>query len=287
MTERQKSLILIHSSVLLFGLTGLFAKAIVLPAQYIVLGRVFFASLFMGILFIFTKKNICLRSAADYIILFFLGALLALHWFSFFFSVKLSTVAIGLLTFSSYPLFVTFLEPILFHEKIRPLDIISSIVIVIGVAFIVPSFDISDSVTGGVLWGMVCAVTYAVLSLYNRKLVSEYDGTVVAFYEQASAALVLLPILVIFKRPSASPVDLGLLILLGVVFTAAAHSMFISGMRFVRAQTAGVIAGLETVYGVIAAAVLLGEAPSIKEIIGGILILGAAFVSTIFSSKDK
>lgn len=85
MTERQKSLILIHSSVLLFGLTGLFAKAIVLPAQYIVLGRVFFASLFMGILFIFTKKNICLRSAADYIILFFLALCLRCIGFPFSF----------------------------------------------------------------------------------------------------------------------------------------------------------------------------------------------------------
>ncbi len=285
--EQQKSLLLIHTSVLLFGLTGLFAKAITIPTQYIVLGRVFFAALSMGIFFLLSRKDIRLSSKADAASVFILGLVLAAHWFSFFISVKISTVAIGLLAFSTYPLFVAFFEPVLFHERFRPCDLAAAFVILIGVAFIVPSFDLGNNITVGILWGMASSVTYAVLSLYNRKLVARYNGAVVAFYEQASAAIAMLPMLFLFSRPEVTAKDWGLMILLGVVFTGMAHSMFISGMKYVRAQTAGVISGLETVYGVAAAALVLGEVPSAKEAAGGALILGAALFSTLFASKGK
>ena len=81
--------------------------------------------------------------------------------------------------------------------------------------------------------------------------------------------------------------DWGLIALLGVVFTGLAHSLFIGGMKTVRAQTAGIIASMETVYGIASAAVILGEIPSGREILGGCIILGAAFCSTMLSSKEK
>lgn len=80
--------------------------------------------------------------------------------------------------------------------------------------------------------------------------------------------------------------DWGLLVLLGVVFTGVAHSLFIGGMKHVRAQTAGIIASLETVYGIISAALLLGEIPSLRELAGGAIILGTAAYSTLRSSKE-
>ena len=115
MDMRKKSLLEIHVAVLLFGLTGLFGKFVNLPAQYIVLGRVFFASVTMGLFFLVVKKQIRLRNLQDYVIVILLGMLLAFHWTAFYKSVQVSTVAIALLTFSAYPIFVTFLEPIFFN----------------------------------------------------------------------------------------------------------------------------------------------------------------------------
>ncbi|MFR6714479.1 MAG: EamA family transporter [Dorea longicatena] len=46
------------------------------------------------------------------------GVVMAIHWSSFFQSIQTSSVAIGTITFSTFPLFLTFLEPLLFHEKI-------------------------------------------------------------------------------------------------------------------------------------------------------------------------
>ena len=57
-------------------------------------------------------------------------------------------------------------------------------------------------------------------------------------------------------------------------------------MKHVRAQTAGIIASLESVYGIISAALILGEIPSLRELVGGAVILGTAAYSTLMSSKE-
>ena len=285
MDVRTRNLVEIHLSVVLFGLTGLFGKFISLPAPHIVLGRVFFASVSMGLYFFFRKKDVRLARGADYAAMAAVGAVLALHWTAFYLSVKLSTVAIGVLTFAAYPIFVTFLEPFFFREKLRGADVIAAFVMFGGVLLVVPSTGAGPDMTAGMIWGMVGSVSYAVMSLLNRKFVSRYEGSVVAFYEQGTAALLMLPIL-LFDRPHASSLDWALLAVLGVVLTGVAHSLFISGMRSVRAQTAGVIASLESVYGIASAALLIGEFPTLRELAGGAVILGTAFVSTLRSSRE-
>ena len=285
MEVRTRNLVEIHLSVVLFGLTGLFGKFISLPAPHIVLGRVFFASVSMGLYFLFRKKDVRLARAADYAAMAAVGAVLALHWTAFYLSVKLSTVAIGVLTFAAYPIFVTFLEPFFFREKLRGADVLAAFVMFGGVLLVVPRTGAGPDMTSGMRWGMVGSVSYAVMSLLNRKFVSRYEGSVVAFYEQGTAALLMLPIL-LFDRPHASALDWALLAVLGVVLTGVAHSLFISGMRSVRAQTAGVIASLESVYGIASAALLIGEFPTLRELAGGAVILGTAFVSTLRSSRE-
>ena len=100
-----------------------------------------------------------------------------------------------------------------------------------------------------------------------------------AFYQDFFACIFLLPFVLV------SPViitksDWGLLILLGVVFTAFAHTLFIRSMKNIKAQQASIIVSLEPVYGIIFAVLLLSEIPSLRTVIGGILILGAAFYTT-------
>lgn len=285
MDKRLGGLLQIHAAVLLFGLTGIFGKSINLPARYITLGRVFFASFSMGLFFLVRKRDVRLKSAKDYVAIIFVGALLAFHWTAFYTSVQISTVAIALLTFAAYPIFVTFIEPAMFGEKLKKIDVLFSFIMFAGVLLIVPAFDLGNNMTVGLLWGLAASVVFAFMSLLNRKFASNYGGSVVAFYEQGAAALFLSPIL-LFYRPAATARDMGLLVLLGILFTGVAHSLFIGGMKYVRAQTAGIIASLESVYGIISAALLLGEIPSVRELIGGAIILGTAFYSTLRSQKE-
>lgn len=286
MKKKTRSLLEIHIAVVLFGLSGLFARYVEQPAVIITLGRVFFASISMYILFRHKGASINLGSKSDYISLVTAGLLLAVHWTTFFLSIQVSTVAIGVLTFSTFPLFITFLEPLMFGERIKIADVICACIMFIGVIIIVPEFHLSNNITMGIIWGMTCSLLYAALSLINRKFVKKYSGRLIAFYEQGTATLVLLPALFIY-RPTFTMTNIFLLLILGVLFTAVAHSMFINGMKNIRAQTAGMIASLESVYGIAAATVLLGEIPSSNEFTGGVLILSAALYSTLKASKTE
>lgn len=279
MLPKTKSLIEIHIAVLLFGLAGLFGKFVALPAVLIVLGRVVFATVALCLVLIFSKQDFRLRTKKDYFSLGLLGLILAIHWTTFFQSVQMSTVAIGLLTFSTFPVFTTFIEPYVFKEKIKMRDIVTALITLFGVALIIPKFELGNNVTQGVIWGIISGFTFAVLSILNRKYVKNYSSLVIAFYQDVVAAIVLLPFL-FFTKATFNSKDIFLLVLLGVVFTAVSHSLFIKGMTHVKAQLASIIASLEPVYGIIFAIFFLSEIPTLRTITGGAIILGATFVAS-------
>lgn len=282
MDARNKSLMEIHLAVFLFGVSGLFGKLLSLPSIIIVLGRVFFSSIFLLFLLLNMKKDIKLKEKKHYFYLLIMGIILAIHWTTFFQSIQVSTVAIGLLAFSTFPVFVTFLEPYFFKEHIKISNIVIAIVAFLGVMLVIPSFELGNSSTQGVLWGLVSGFTYAILSILNKKYVKEYSSAVIAFYEQFIAAIILIPFYFL-QKPVFQLNDILLLALLGVVFTGISHLLFINGLKNIKAQTAGIISSLEPVYGIIFAAFLLSEIPSLREVLGGMVILGAVFYSTIKS----
>ena len=279
MNNKTKSLIEIHIAVLLFGLAGLFGKFISLPSTIIVLGRVFFASIALGTVLSVTKQSFKLKAVKDYFYLGILGVILAIHWTTFFQSIKVSTVAVGLLSYSTFPVFTTFIEPLIFKEKLLKRNVILAFVTLFGVALIIPKFELANNITQGVIWGTISGFTFAVLSILNRKLVKKYSGLIIAFYQDGVAMLALLPFFFL-TRPQFQIKDILLLILLGVLFTALSHTLFIRGLANIKAQLASIIASLEPVYGVIFAFLFLNEIPAFRTLIGGSVILIATFVAT-------
>lgn len=275
----RKNLLQIHTAVLLFGLAGLFGKWMVQPAVIIVLGRVFFATLFLTAVLLWQKQSIRLHARRDGLVLLLMGVILAAHWVSFFQSIQVSTVAIGLLTVSTFPLFVTFLEPAFFHEPLHRRHVALALITLGGVALVIPNFDLSNNLTQGALWGIFSGFTFAILSLLNRRYVARYPSQVMAWYQDGTAVLVLLPFYFLL-RPTFTAQDVGLLLLLGVLFTAVAHVLFISGLATVKAQTASIIASLEPVYGIFMAALFLDEIPSTRTLLGGAIILA----TTLYAS---
>jgi len=278
MASDKRSLVEIHVAVLLFGLAGLFAKLIPLPALEITFWRVLFATIALVAMILILKQSLALQSKIHYFYLVLLGALLAVHWAAFFQSIQVSSVAIGLLSYSTFPIFTTFLEPFVFKEKLRKIDVATAIVVLLGVALMIPSLELGNNVTQGVLWGVLSGAAFAVLSVVNKKYVSQYSSIVITFYQVAVATLLLLPLFLLqvqLQPWQFEARNIFLLAVLGVIFTAFSHMLFIKGMQRVKAQLASLIATLEPVYGIIFAALLLGEIPSIRTIGGAVLILGA------------
>ena len=76
-------------------------------------------------------------------------------------------------------------------------------------------------------------------------------------------------------------------LMLGVVATAVAHTLFISGLKAVPAQLAGICSSMETVYGILFALLLLGERLAPREIAGAAVIVGAVVAAQAFSSLSR
>lgn len=279
MDNKTAGFIHLHLAVLLFGLAGLFGKLLVQPAVVIVLGRAFFAAASLVLILTCTGKQLVPSRPIDYLFLLLLGMLLAAHWVAFFRSIQVSTVAVGLFTFSTFPVFVVFLEPLFLGEKLQVRSVFIAVVAFGGVTLMVTPGG-GDVAGRGAVWGVFSGFTFAFLSIMNRKFVQRYDALLLALYQNAAAAIVLSPLFFTLK-PHLNGRDLTLLMLLGVVFTAISHSLFISGLKRVRTRIASIIACLEPVYGVAFAMLLLGEIPGIRVLAGGVLILGMALQVTV------
>lgn len=280
MNPEHNSMICIHVAVFFFGLAGLFGKLVALPATIIVLGRVIFACLVLAVVLVAQRRSPRLHARRDGMYMVLMGLVLAIHWITFFQAIKVSTVAIGLLTFSTFPVFVTFMEPYFFNERLRRSDVIVALAAVTGVALVIPRFEFANRIVQGVLWGIASGFTFAVLSILNRRFAWHYSSLVIAFYQDLVAAVVLLPLVFVYDVRW-EPKDIMLLVFLGVVCTGFAHSLFIRGMALIKARTASVVACLEPVYGIIVAAFLLNEIPDMRVITGGGVILCAVAYASL------
>lgn len=277
--SNKRSLAEIHTAVVLFGLAGLFGKWLSLSPLIIVLGRVFFASLALLLFLFLSKQKMSVSPAKNFVLFILLGFILAVHWTAFFQSIQVSTVAVGLLSYSSFPVFTAFLEPFFFKEKLETSAIFYALLCMAGIFLIVPRFAMDNIVYRGVLWGLAAGLTFSILTILNRKLIQRYSSLVIAFYQDLWATLFLLPFFLILK-PRLEGRDVLLLLILGIFCTAISHSLFIKGMRRIKAQTAAVISSLEPVYGIIMALLFLKEIPSLRTVLGGMIILGTAYVVT-------
>ena len=269
----------LHAAVLLFGMAGLFGKLLPLSPLLIVAGRTFFATLALGLFMLLGRRRPVLPSKQGALLLALPGIVLALHWWTFFHAIQISTVAVGLLGFAAFPMFVTLLEPFAFNESFRRLDLLTALAVSAGLAAVAWPLDLHSGRTAGATWGMISGFLFAVLSLLNRKFVRHHGPIRTAWFQNAAACLVLLPF-----TWSAAPWPItwrqGLLLLvLGVFCTALAHGLFIYSLNAVRAQLAGVVAALEPVYGIVFAFFLLGESPSGPTLAGGALIVGTTIVA--------
>lgn len=284
--SRRRGLGAVHAAVFLFGFPGLFATWLAWPTVTIVLARVLFAALALGLAGALSRRDFLPRPARDLVPLALCGLILAAHWTMFFEAVRVSSVAVGLLAYATFPVFAALLEPLAFRERLRAGNVFLALAGVLGAALIVPRFHPSEPVFRGVLWGLAAGLSFAVLSLLNRRLGRRHGSWKTAYYQDLAAAVFLLPFgLAAASRLAPTIRELALAALLGIVCTAGAHTLFIEGLRSVKAQTAAIISSLEPVYGIILAAVFLGETPTPRTLAGGAVILAAALAATRLGAR--
>jgi drug/metabolite transporter (DMT)-like permease len=275
--NRHGAVFALHGAVLLFGFAGLFGKWLDLPPIYIVLGRTIVAAAALAALRALRREA---RPPFD-VRLIATGAALALHWVAFFAAIQVASVAIGLLGYASFPLFVLVLERVVLGQRWGGREVATAALVLTGLLLVVPDYSWADRTMQGLAWGLLSGLTFALLAVLNRRFAAARPATDVALWQNAYGALALLPFAFATSSiPAFDARQIGLILALGVLCTAVAHTLFIAALRTVRAHTASVVAALEPVYGIALAFVLLGEVPGMRTLAGGALIVGAALFAT-------
>ena len=271
----------LHLAVFLFGFAGVFSKFINADSLTIVWGRCFFAAIAFLFFFILSKQKYLKISLKQFILLFVLAIFLGFHWFTFFESIKVSNVAIALLSFSLYPLLIFIYEIIFSNRKFEIRFLIIFFIILLGVYLIADISSENSNNLNGFLLGFISGILFAAIIIINKKILQEIKVVTVTFYQLMIASFLLS----IFNYSSIMALDLNnlvYLIILGLVFTAFAHSLFLQGVKFNTALNSGIATMLEPVYGILIAIFLINEIPTQQQAIGGIIII----VSNIYVIKN-
>jgi len=279
MNDQKQSLIYLHIAVFLFGGTALFSKLIGLPALDITVYRTGTAAIVLFILLNLQRKKISLDNKKDYAIACLLGVVVGIHWVTYFASMQMAGVTVGIIAFFTYPVITVFIEPLFNKNRPKIKDMMTALVVVIGIYLLIPEVSLGNQVTLGILMGVFSAFFFALRNILHRNYFTQYSGPHTMLYQTLVACLMLC-LFVEVPPLHVTNHDWLLILLVGVVFTATPHAFFASSLRHLSATTAGLISCLQPLYGSILAFFLLQERPNVMTIIGGLLVVSAAIFET-------
>lgn len=280
----KKSLLSLHLTMILLGATALFSKIIPLSATDITLGRSLVAFAALALIVKLTEGRLRLHNARDYIVALGLGLLMAAHWVTYFAAMQYSSVSVGMIALFTFPVLTVLIEP--FFERIRLVwqDVVSALVVLTGIALIVPEISLKNDVTLGIVVGVLSAILYSFRNLIHRKHFRHHSGAKAMAYQTGVIFLCLIP----FSSPEVVEADqhtLLLLLLLGTLFTALPHALIAASLKHLRAKTFSLVACMQPLYGVVMAVLILNESPNWQTLMGGVLVISAAVYETVNAQK--
>lgn len=275
--SHRSALISAHIVAILFGMTALLGAFIRVDAWAITAGRAAFAVLTLLVLAFWLKcpflRGLDARKA---MMLFSSGLMLAAHWITFFLAVKTGGVAMATLGFASFPAFIALIDWLVFRERIGRAEITLLVMISAGLVLVTPAFDAADRNTVGLLWGVLSGFTFALLAVINRRASRGMDAIQVSLWQNLIVLLAVAPFVSGSSIAQATPGDWLGIGLLGILCTGVAHYLFVRSLEGLDARSVGMIVSLEPVYAIAAAWWLFDEQPSLRMLVGAILIILAS-----------
>jgi len=289
MSDNKNALSILYLAIFLLALNGLFSKVIPLDSVSITQIRSVIAAIALVVFAVIRKRAVKLRGLNQYLGILIIGMILGLHWVSFYHSMQVSTVAIGMISLFTYPVITVVLEPFFNKSRIRVADVVAGIFVMIGI-FIMVIDDLNqfnNSSVQGVLWGVLSAVLFSIRNLLQKYYYSSVSSDSLIMYQVLSISFMLI---VFIDYSSISKLDLqgwGLLILLGVVSTATAHSLLSYSLKHLEAKSVAMISCLQPLFATFFAWLLLDEEPTVPIVIGGLIIISVALYESIKKVSDN
>lgn len=269
----------LHFLVFIAGFTAILGDLISLEAIPLVWFRmvIAFVLMFIYIKISSIKLKINLKSVLR---LSIAGVIIALHWITFFASIKESNISIALAMFSTGAFFASLIEPIIYKRTIIWYEILFGIIVIIGVFIILQS---EIRYLKGIMLGILSAFFSSLFAVLNGVFLKRHNATVISFYEFLSGVLFISLYILFFGEGfsfeffNLSQLDFVYLFILASICTAYAFIASVYVMKLISPYTVVLTYNLEPVYGIIIAFILFPE----KERMSATFYYGAFIIIAI------
>lgn len=198
------------------------------------------------------------------------------------YTLSITTVAVAVVMLYTAPVFAAILARFTFGEAISPQKVVALCLSFTGCALVAGLLAEQPVVSLlGVITGIGSAMTYAAFGIMGKRARSKHNSLTIQFYSMTFGSLFLVPALTV---PGASlgpyPWQVwALMVFIAAGPTLVARVLYVSAVKHVEASRAAIVANIEPVMAAIFAFVMLGEALSPLQIIGGCLVLAGAILA--------
>lgn len=291
---------MMHIATFLFGFTAILGKLITLNEVNLVWYRMGIASL-VFLTFPSLWKNIVKIPRKQILIFLGNGAIVALHWLTFYGCIKLSnSSSLALACMGCAAAFTSILEPLFLKTKFQKRELVLGIVVLIGLYFISiakegESWTLASNYFVAFLVGIFSVFLAAIFSIVNKKYISNYHS-ISATWLQMTGGFLFISLLLPFITQNfdynftlaLSKEDWIFMLLLAVLCTNLAFTLAISSLKQISAFVSNLIINLEPIYGFLLAFVIFKEAELASPyfLIGAGIITVSIFVYPIIKKKQ-
>jgi len=293
--DKLKSYLHLHLIVFIWGFTAILGKLLSIDAVALVWYRMALASVL--ILLYIKYKNIRLHiSKAQIIKYVFGGVVIALHWVTFFYAIKISNISIALATMSTGAFFTIFIEALYKRKKVDVRELIFGVLAIVGLYII---YNAEISLQLGMFVALLSSFLSAVFSVFNADFVKEESAIVISFYE-IIFGVVAVTVYLLWNGELLTegffilqPLDYIWLFILSSVCTAYAFIVSVDLLKKLSAFTVMLTINLEPIYAIFLAVILFptNEKMSNSFYLGAGLILLTVVINgilkTVNSKKKK
>ena len=257
----RKAFIQLHTAVFLAGFTAILGKLIGLNEGLLVWYRLLITVVVLALLLYF-KKQLQLIPVKDVLKILGVGLIVAIHWVSFYGSVKYGNVSIAVVCISASGFFTAFFEPLIFKQRIVLAEILLSLIAIAGIYII---FDFHPQYKTGIIFGVISAIGSSLFPIFNKKLLVRFTPSTLTLYELGGwlVALSILIPLYLLQFPAAyylpTATDWLWLLVLACVCTVLCFDLQLNALKKISPFTANIAYNMEPVYGIILAFIFFHE----------------------------
>lgn len=286
----------IHLCVLLWGFTAILGKLITLPALPLVWWRMLIVVVALALLPRVWRgvRAMPARTRCAYA---GIGALVALHWLTFYGAIKLSNASVAATCIAFATPMTALVEPLLTRQRFQPRDLLLGLASLPGIWLVVGG--VPTGMHAGIVAGVASALFVALFGTLNKRMVDGGDALTVTALELGAGTLTLtllapaMPLLVpAFAGPLLvlpSGMDAMWLVVLALACTLFPFALCLVALRHLSAFTAQLSVNLEPIYAIVLAAIVFGEQQELSPrfYAGVAIILAVVFVQGLLAGRRK